>query len=150
MIRRVSRQGISILLIEHHMDMLMAVSDEITVLDFGRKIAEGPPERIQNDPTVIGAYLGTQTVPRIVGEGHALDILLTGRRIDARLAERLGMVGSVVPGDRLRREADRLAGRLTNIEGKLSAAAKRLVMRGLDLPLDAALAVERATARRFS
>jgi hypothetical protein len=60
------------------------------------------------------------------------------------------MVGSVVPGDRLRREADRLAGRLTSIEGKLSAAAKRLVMRGLDLPLDAALAVARATARRLS
>jgi enoyl-CoA hydratase/carnithine racemase len=98
---------------------------------------------------MIPGVVGTQTVPRIVREGHALDILLTGRRIDARLAERLGMVGSVVPGDRLRREADRLAGRLANIEGKLSAAAKRLVMRGLDLPLDAALAVERATARRF-
>jgi enoyl-CoA hydratase/carnithine racemase len=99
---------------------------------------------------MIPGVVGTQTVPRIVREGHALDILLTGRRIDARLAERLGMVGSVVPGDRLRREADRLAGRLANIEGKLSAAAKRLVSGGLDLSLDAALAVERATARRFA
>ena len=90
---------------------------------------------------MIPGVVGTQTVPRVVGEGHALDILLTGRRIDARLAERLGLIGSVVPGDRLRREADRLAARLANIEGKLSAAAKRLVIGGLDLSLDAALAV---------
>lgn len=99
---------------------------------------------------MIPGVVGTQTVPRLVGLGHALDIVLTGKPIDARRAERLGMIGSVVPGDRLRREADRLANRLAKIEEKLSAAVKRLVMGGLDQTLDTALAVERATARRFS
>jgi len=98
---------------------------------------------------MIPGVVGTQTVPRVVGAGHALDILLTGRAIDARRAERLGMIGWVVSESRLRSEADRLAARLANIEGKLARAAKRLVVGGLDRTLEAALAVERVTARRF-
>ncbi len=59
LINKIKESGISVLLIEHHMDMVMAVSDEVTVLDFGKKIAEGTPNQIQNNPTVITAYLGT-------------------------------------------------------------------------------------------
>jgi branched-chain amino acid transport system permease protein len=52
-------RGIAILLIEHHMDLVMAVSDEVTVLDFGQEIAHGKPEQVQRDERVVSAYLGT-------------------------------------------------------------------------------------------
>ncbi|MFJ9175313.1 ABC transporter ATP-binding protein [Streptomyces sp. NPDC102360] len=51
--------GISIVLVEHDMGVVMRLADEVTVLDFGRRIAGGPPERVQNDPAVVQAYLGT-------------------------------------------------------------------------------------------
>lgn len=58
-LREIRDSGVAILLIEHHMKLVMAVSDNIVVLNFGKKIAEGAPETISKNPDVIAAYLGT-------------------------------------------------------------------------------------------
>lgn len=60
LIGRIRKRGITVLLVEHDMNLVMEISDYVTVLDQGRKIAEGDPEMVRNDEKVLKAYLGEE------------------------------------------------------------------------------------------
>jgi branched-chain amino acid transport system ATP-binding protein len=62
LIRRIQATGVTVMLVEHHMDVVMRVCDRITVLNYGRKLADGSPAQIRDHSGVIEAYLGTKKV----------------------------------------------------------------------------------------
>jgi enoyl-CoA hydratase/carnithine racemase len=89
---------------------------------------------------------GTQTLPRAIGVGRALDMVLTGSRVDAREAVRIGLVNRTVPRGELDRAAQDLAERVTALPRALVAAVKRCTTDGLELPLVEGLALEQRVA----
>src|SRR5207302_1440880 len=95
---------------------------------------------------MIPGVVGTQTAPRAAGLGRALDLVLTGRTIDARLAQRVGMVGSVVPGRRL--GYGDLLGRIRRLAGSLKklGVSRGDAVAALDTNSDAYVATYYAAA----
>ena len=91
---------------------------------------------------------GSQTLPRVVGRGPALEMLLTGRRLTADEAHRAGLVNRVVPRDDLSREAMALAESLAALDPAAVSAAKRAIRHGMDAPLGRGLKMEERLALR--
>jgi ABC-type branched-subunit amino acid transport system ATPase component/ABC-type branched-subunit amino acid transport system permease subunit len=71
LVARIRARGIAVLLVEHHMELVMGVSDRVTVLDSGERLAEGSPAAVQRDPRVVRAYLGDEDPDAAVAPASA-------------------------------------------------------------------------------
>ena len=70
-LRHIADQGTGLLLIDHDMDLVLAVCDRVYVLEFGTVIASGPPDEVRSDPLVVAAYLGSGSDEPAVGSEGA-------------------------------------------------------------------------------
>ena len=91
---------------------------------------------------IVPGYGGTQRLPRLVGKGHALEMILTGDPVSAEEAGRIGLVNRVVPLDELIPTARRIASRILENGPVAVALCLQAVNRGMEMPLDAALTFE--------
>ncbi len=91
---------------------------------------------------LIPGYGGTQRLPRLIGEGRALEMIMTGRTVDAAEAERIGLVNRIVGGDDPMAEALAFLGEMTRYGLPALTFAKQAVTRALDLPIHEGLKVE--------
>jgi enoyl-CoA hydratase/carnithine racemase len=95
---------------------------------------------------MIPGVAGTQTLPRAIGVARALELTLTGRRLDARAAARVGLVHRVVPSGRVQAAAMAVARRLARVDPALVCALRRCVRAAFDGPLADGLSLERRLA----
>lgn len=86
---------------------------------------------------------GTQRLPRLIGEAAAKELILLGRRIDARRAAALGLVNAAVPAAQLRAEVDRMLAELAGCAPRSVVMAKRAIERGMEMPIEDGLKLER-------
>ena len=97
---------------------------------------------------LVPGWGGSQRLPRLIGPRRAMDIMFSARWLEASEARDIGLVNTIVGDDNLHAEALAYAARLTDLSRRGLAEMKRLVRRGLDLPLNEALRLEQDTATR--
>jgi len=95
---------------------------------------------------IIPAAGGTQTIPRTIGRSKALEMLLTGRRLNAEEACKAGLVNRVVPREELLRTVENIARQIASYNQMAVRSAKQAVLRGMDLPLNNGMELERRLA----
>ena len=99
---------------------------------------------------IIPAAGGTQTLPRLVGKGKALEMLLTNQWVDAEEAHRIGLVNQVVPKERLLQHAEEMAKKIASYDPVAVRYAKEAIIKGLDLTLAQGLDLERMLASQLA
>ena len=99
---------------------------------------------------IITAAGGSQTVPRIVNRAQALDVLITGRWVNAPEALKMKLVNRVVPRDKLIPTAEGIAGRIKSFDSEAVRYVKQAVTRGMDMTLEQGLSLETSLSRRVN